>query len=404
MITKAVFHQGAVKIHYQYKSRAKRINTQVKINSSEDITADGRLKSTVPNRNDKQIKINEFKKQAQELIDDYFYKNKTYPTGKEFDNLWLKKEDILIKSDSFLEYYERFIKYKSKDRNISTQDSLKDYRSLKKNIGHYQELIGREVLIGDMNNEWLVEFENYLKKNVGEENLTSKLEHKPSTLRKRLRTIKAFYKWMDAEDIFPMPKVFSNFKLKKERSETIKATLSKEEVIKLYGYNFNDEKSNFIKDVFVFACYTGLRFSDLITLKKHHIVNLKKAGPSIVKKAVKTKYEFKVPLNKMAKEILRKYDYDFNKYTNANFNKYLHKLLDSTGFFDDELEFDGTIKKRWEAISIHNGRDTFITLLIQQRVPLNEIMKYTGHRSVTNLNKYIDTKSELQNYVDELIL
>ena len=403
MIAKAVFHQGTIKIHYQYKSRAKRINTQIKVNSSEEITADGKLKSTVPNRNEKQIKINEFKKQAQELIDDFFYKNKTYPTGKEFDNLWLKKEDILIKSDSFLDYYERFIKYKSKDRNISTQDSLKDYRSLKKNIGHYQEYIGRDVLIGDMNNEWLVDFENYLKRNVGDDNLTAKLEHKPSTLRKRLRTIKAFYIWMNVEGIFPLPKVFSNFKLQKERAETVKAVLTKDEIKQLYSISFNDEKLDFIKDVFVFSCYTGLRFSDLISLRKNHIKQLKLAGISIVKIAEKTKYEFRVPLNKIALEILQKYDYNFNKYTNANFNKYLHKLLESTELFDDELEFNGKVKKRWEAISIHNGRDTFITLLIQQRVPLNEIMKYTGHKSVTNLNNYIDTKSEVLNFVNELI-
>lgn len=403
MIAKAVYHQGSVKIHYQYKNRAKRINTKVKINSTNEITADGKLKSTVPSRNEKQIKINEFKKQAQELIDDYFYKNKTYPTGKEFDNLWLKKEDILIKSDSFLDYYERFIKFKSKDRDISTQDSLKDYRSLKKNIEHFQKYLGHEVLIGDVSREWLVEFEDYLKKNVGDDNLTAKLEHKPSTLRKRLRTIKAFYKWMNSEDIFPMPKVFSDFKLKRERAETIKAVLSKNEIKKLYAVNFNDKKLDFIKDVFVFSCYTGLRFSDLITLRKKHIHKLKLAGPSIVKIAEKTKYEFKVPLNKTALEILQKYEYNFSKYTNANFNKYLHKLLEYSGLFDDELEFDGQIKKRWEAISIHNGRDTFITLLIQLRVPLNEIMKYTGHKSVSNLNRYIDTRGELQNHVNELI-
>lgn len=403
MIVKAVYHQGSVKIHYQHQSRAKRINTQIKINSPEEISVDGKLKSSVSERNEKQLKINEFKKQAQELVDDYFYKNKTHPTGKEFDILWMKKEDILIKSESFLDYYERFILYKAKDRNITTEDSLKDYRSLKKNIEHYEAYLEHEVSIGDMTNEWLVDFENYLKKNNGDENITAKIEHKPSTLRKRLRTIKAFYRWMDAEEIYPMPKVFSNFKLKKERADTFKAVLGKEEITKLYVYNFNDEKFDFIKDVFVFSCYTGLRFSDLISLKKTHIKQLKLAGASIVKIAEKTKYEFRVPINSVALEILKKYDYNFNRYTNANFNKYLHKLLESTGFFDDELEFNGELKKRWQAISVHNGRDTFITLLIQQRVPLNEIMKYTGHKSVTNLNSYIDLKSELLNYVDELL-
>ena len=201
-----------------------------------------------------------------------------------------------------------------------------------------------------------------------------------------------------------MPEALNSFKLKKKKEEVVKAVLTKTEVKALYQYHFNDEKKEFIKNVFVFACMTGLRFGDLISLSKRYIKILKNAGPTIIKKAEKTQYEFRVPLNKIAIEILEKYNYDFSRYDNANFNKYLHLLLKDTKMFEDELEFDGEFMKRWQCISIHRGRDTFITLLVQERVPLNEIMKYSGHKSVSNLNKYIDTNGELINYTSDLIV
>jgi hypothetical protein len=53
---------------------------------------------------------------------------------------------------------------------------------------------------------------------------------------------------------------------------------------------------------------------------------------------------------------------------------------------------------------VHRGRDTFITMLVNNRVPLNEIMKYTGHKSVTSLNMYIDKKAEINDYTSELVI
>ncbi|TXB67252.1 site-specific integrase [Vicingus serpentipes] len=402
MIAKAVFHQGKVKIHYQNKTRAKRINTGVTITSASEISKDGRLKSTVKDVERKQVIINKFKKDAQDLVDGHFHKHDNYPTGDEFNKLWSKRDNLLVRSERLLDFYDRFLAWKPKDRNIKKLSSLKDYNSLKKNLTDYESFLGEEIMLGDINKEWLGEFEAYLT-GCKDDSYTSKTNHKLETRKKRIRTLKAFFNWMDESDLFTIPKALSNFKSEQGVAETVKAVLTKAEVIKLYKKKFSDPKKEFIKDVFVFTCYTGLRFSDLISLTKRHIKELDSAGTTIIKKAVKTGYEFSIPLNKVALEILELYDYDFSRYDNANFNKYLHILLKETEMFDDELDFEEEVKERWECLSIHRGRDTFITLLIQERVPLNEIMKYTGHRSVSNLNKYIDTKGELINYTKELI-
>lgn len=402
MLAKAVVHQKKVKIHYQHVTRAKRINTGVAVTSSLDLSKEGKLKSSVVDRDKKQVKINKFKSTAQDLIDHHFHKYEHYPTGEEFDKLWINRDNYIFRSEKLLEHYKKYLAWKPKDREIKKLSSLKDYNSLLKNLTDYEEFLEAAILLGDINTEWLGDFEDYLKGSL-DISYTSKTNHNLETRKKRIRTLKGFYKWLDLNDIFDMPKALRDFKHEKTPVEIVKAVLTKDELRALYNYHFEDYKKTFIRDVFVFSCHTGLRFSDLISLRKRHLKKLPKAGLTISKKAEKTGYEFNVPVNSVALEILEKYSYNLSEYTNANFNKYLHLLLKETEMFDDELEFNEEVKKRWKCISIHRGRDTFITLLIQERVPLNEIMKYTGHRSVTNLNKYIDLKGEVLNFTKDLI-
>jgi integrase len=88
--------------------------------------------------------------------------------------------------------------------------------------------------------------------------------------------------------------------------------------------------------------------------------------------------------------------------TNPAFNRILKEFLKSTGLFNDETKFkeDKNRLQRWEIISIHRGRDTFITMLIEENVPLNVIMKYTGHKHLSTLERYIDRNKKVDNFMD----
>jgi integrase len=148
-----------------------------------------------------------------------------------------------------------------------------------------------------------------------------------------------------------------------------------------------------------------MRWDDITTFNPKD-VHKKGAFRIIEKKAHKTKEIFRVPINPIVEDIINKHKYNFYKYENANFNKYLKVLLEKTGWFNDETKFieDGKYLKRWECISIHRGRDSFCTMLINDRVPLNEIMKYTGHKHLSSLNKYINLKSDISNFTNELVI
>ena len=105
-------------------------------------------------------------------------------------------------------------------------------------------------------------------------------------------------------------------------------------------------------------------------------------------------------------ELLEQYNYGLSKYSNTLFSKKLNHMLKSIGLFNDETRFTNNHNQplmRYECISVHSGRDAFCTLLVQERVPLNEIVKYTGHKSIKALKKYIDQENKPKTYTNELI-
>jgi integrase len=260
-----------------------------------------------------------------------------------------------------------------------------------------------------LSKEWLIRFKNFLEQKR-ESTETQKYKTfggiKASTLKKKINLFISFLRWLDENKYHEFPIGLTNFSRDIKNQDVKKSTLSKEEVNNLYHLNIQDEKEKYIRDVFILSCFTGLRWSDITSLKKNHIRKIK-GKPAIVKTAEKTKHIFTVFLNEISLEICERYNYDFTKLENANFNKYLKVILERTGWFNDLTEFvgdDGDFLMKYETISIHRGRDTFITLLIEDRVPVNAIMKYTGHQSVSNLNRYIDKIKDVPDFTNELII
>ena len=413
MKSKVVFHNGYVKIHYQHLESRVRYSTGVAIKDKNYLKKDGTLKSTVVDYKKKQGVINALKKKANHIIDEYLHQYKNYPKSSTFKTLWKNYNSNIENTTLLTTYYNEFLKTKVEYFKSLNPISIKDYSSLGKNIQDYETYKGHEFQIQEITEDWLRSFFNFLMEDRKDYDVSrkkggkywSKYKIKKSTIDKRFRTLKEFFRWCDKNEYYAYPKFLADFKIGiRKVEEVVKAVLKTDEIKQLYNTQFNNDQLDFIKDVFVFSCYTGLRFGDLMSLTRKHIYELKGIGNCIEKKSQKTGVLFTVPLNNLAMEIVERYNCKFDRYSNANFNKHLHYLLSLTGLFDDEIEFNGEIKKRWECISIHRGRDTFCTVLINNRVPINEIMKYTGHKSIANFNKYIDRKSTIEkNYTQELL-
>jgi integrase len=411
MSCKITFHDGYVKMHYQVNKERVRFTTGVPISSRSDLSRDGKLKSTIKDKERHQETIDALKYKIESIIKDYKNSYGIAPSVPELKKLFENYKNKLYNSDKLLDFYCTYYDtkvefFKGRDKS---EKSIKDYRGLKYYLEDFQVYQNGPIYLNDISKDWLIRFKNFLEQK--RENSGNKIYKtfggiKSSTLKKKLNLFISFLKWLDENKHSSFPSGLSNFSRDIKNAVVEKATLTKEEVNKLYRLKITDKKEKYIRDVFVLSCFTGLRWSDLTTLKKS---NIKTIGDkqAIVKKAEKTKHQFTVFLNKISLEICENYNFDFTLLENSNFNKYLKLLLSKTGWFNDETDFtneDGRLLKRYETISVHRGRDTFITLLIEERVPVNAIMKYTGHQSVSNLNKYIDTKKNVQDFTNELII
>jgi integrase len=220
---------------------------------------------------------------------------------------------------------------------------------------------------------------------------------KSASIDKRFEVLTGFFSYLKEKKLLNDDSFLKSYK-KTEIVVTakIKTTLSISEIHTLYGHNFEDDTKEKVKLIFLFSCLTGFRWKDIEDFKKDFISDFK--GRKVYKHvASKTKKKLNkvatIPLSDLAIEILKKLDYKLKLFSNGYTNLMLHDLLEESNLFNElthaEDSETGRQLKRYELLSMHRGRDTFITNLINI-VPLHELMSYTSHEKLSTLQKYID--------------
>lgn len=137
-----------------------------------------------------------------------------------------------------------------------------------------------------------------------------------------------------------------------------------------------------VLQMYLFACYSGLRYSDVIDLKWEHIDFENKL---IKKNQIKTKSEVITPLFTMARAVILELSEDkkligssknvFYGYKEPTVNKGLVKLTKMAGISNH--------------ITFHSSRHTFATHLVQDKVDIFTISKYLGHKSTDMTMRYL---------------
>ena len=158
-----------------------------------------------------------------------------------------------------------------------------------------------------------------------------------------------------------------------------------------------------VRDVFLFQCFTGLRYSDVENLKRSDVKD-----KFIEITTVKTNDSLTIELNEHSKKILDKYkDYQDKKeralpvITNQRMNDYLKELAQLAGIDEPIREtyhigskrFDEVIPK-YALLSTHAGRRTFICNALSLGIPPQVVMKWTGHSDYKTMKPYIDVADE----------
>lgn len=187
-----------------------------------------------------------------------------------------------------------------------------------------------------------------------------------------------------------------------------KVALSADDISRIYWFDIDSLKCRsqhkmtlkIVRDHFILSCFIGQRYSDTIRLDQ---TNFK--GSEIFKVTQqKTGNEAVLEFNRLypeypehVKTILEKYGYKSPWTGNiSNYNRYLHELMKYIGFDKEikhEYKFAGKIitrtYKKWELISSHVARRTFITDAVKRNINTQYIKRASGHHSDDSFGKYV---------------
>ena len=337
-------------------------------------------------------KIQEYEHICENIFTRFYAENKI-PTTDEFRvefNREIGKEIKPNKEESFFDIYDQFTRDEGK-KNQWTKSTYQKMQTQKQHLLDFDQ----NLSFLDITEEKLIDYQYFLQ---------DTLDLKNSTILKQFSFLRWFLRWCRKRN-YLQTNVFEDFrpKLKTAQKKIIFLTQTELAQVKNYVIPLEKEYLERVRDVFLFLCFTGLRYSDVCNLKKSDI-----KGDSIEITTIKTMDSLIIELNNHSREILEKYkDRVFERglalpvITNQKMNEYLKELMELAGIDEPirETHYRGneridTIIPKYALISTHAGRRTFICNALSLGIPPQVVMKWTGHSDYKAMKPYIDISDE----------
>ena len=244
------------------------------------------------------------------------------------------------------------------------------YNKLKEFIKYSYNL--DDFLLEDLSHKFVTDFEFYLKTIDSLEN---------NSAMKKIKHLKKIVSIAVSNDWIPK-NPFANFKC--SYKDPKREALTNEELNLLASKEFSTERLTTIRDIFLFGCYTGLRFSDIQKLTPSNIIKGIDGGLWLTVDTIKTGDRCNLPLFDPALQLIEKYKNNpeclnkgvlFPVRSNQKVNEYLKEIGDIAG-----------IKKK---LHFHLSRHTFATTLtLNNGVSLETVGKMLGQRNIRTTQIY----------------
>lgn len=236
----------------------------------------------------------------------------------------------------------------------------------------------KDIYLKQLNYRFIIDFEQYIR------NFKPKKKRRTCTNNGTMKHLERLRKmvnlavkmeWLEKDP-------FHKFQLKFEKSE--RNFLTERELDFLEETTFSSPGIELVKDIFIFACYTGLSYIDLKELSIKQLVKGINGHLWICTKRAKTNEAVKIPLLPKAREILEKYtgkkerevtDRLLPVYSNQKTNLYLKRIAKAC--------------KIHKSITFHVARHTFATTVtLSNGVPIETVSKLLGHTKLSTTQIY----------------
>ena len=308
--------------------------------------------------------------------------------------------DIKTRLNAFLK--EQRDKVKWRELTVKSMDSFKN---------HMEDFFDSEIItsIDYFDEDGTTSFVNYL--------LDVK-ELRNSTVEKYLSRLRYFLRWANKKGYTTLK---GDYKPRLQKTNKPVVFLEWDDLMKLLYFEFPDvgteltledvhgneykkkvslEKSTMerVRDAFCFCCFTSLRYSDLKRLKRTNVF-----AKYILITTKKDTDTLKIELNKYSKALLNKYkdekfagDQPLPVISEQRMNEHLKAIGEICGFNEPVhiTYFKGServdeIYAKWELMTTHVGRKTFICNSLMLGIPPQIVMKWTGHSDYAAMKPYI---------------
>lgn len=211
---------------------------------------------------------------------------------------------------------------------------------------------------------------------------------------KYIKTLKTFLHWATDRG-YNKNLLFQKFKAQEKDADII--YLSEKELFTLYNLDLDENvRLRNVRDTFCFGCFTGLRYSDIQKLRKENI-----KGEEIYIVSEKTSDRMIIPLNEYALNILERNNYSLPVISNQKTNEFLKELGEIAELYEPIIltKFRGAeeiqiTKLKFEFLTTHTARRTFVTLSLEKGMRPEVVMKITGHKEYATFKKYIKITSK----------
>ncbi|GAA4748957.1 site-specific integrase [Flavisolibacter ginsenosidimutans] len=160
------------------------------------------------------------------------------------------------------------------------------------------------------------------------------------------------------------------------------------------------------RDLFVFGCLTGLRFSDFSQIKASDVRDRK-----LFKKQEKSESWVVIPLKQVAFQIFTgRFKQQIPRISNPDLNYYIKEVGRMAGI-DTSISFShkrggktiAVTKPKYEWITSHTCRRSFCTNEFLAGTPVQLIMKISGHKKEKSFYRYIRISAEeAANKIEEI--
>ncbi|MRX66247.1 site-specific integrase [Maribacter luteus] len=263
-------------------------------------------------------------------------------------------------------------------KNKLRPGTMKNYYGTEKYLKRFLEHTRRiqDINLKRLNYKFITDFENYL---INGPDLQKGKKCTNNGAMKHLERLRKMVnlavrlEWLDKDP-------FINYKLHFHKTE--RSYLTEREITRIEETSFTGAGYEKVKDVFLFACYTGLSYIDVRELEKNQLVLGIDGNQWIYTKREKTSESVKLPLLPKAKEIIEKY-WDSPEtdtkilpvLSNQKTNKYLKEIAKACGIY--------------KTISFHSARHTFATTVtLSNGVPIETVSKMLGHTKLSTTQIY----------------